>query len=460
MANGRGKGKLGRRRVLKTIALGAVLGAAGLTAAYRPLRKWWRLDCQSTPAPEGVGYGPLVPDPKGLLDLPRGFSYRVLCRKGEIMDDGFRVPGAADGAGVFAMPDGSYRIIRNCEISATRPQDGPYGEEGKPPDAHTYDPNCRGGTITLELDRDLNLRRKWLSLAGTERNCAGGVTPWGTWLSCEESLATPASNGIFTRPHGFVFEVPAAQDELAPPRLLKAMGRFNHEGAAVNLDTGEIYQTEDMGDGCLYKFAPHRRGDLSRGRLFALSIKGHAAWNTGNREGGGGAPFPVGEPLAAEWVELADPDPRDEPLRVIARNLGAATFHRGEGIAWGPQGAVFSATSAGPQGLGQLWRYTPRGKGGGMLTLLEQPDDKCRFYMPDNVAVQPNGDIILAEDNRRYTRLVCITPDGRWYPLAYYRYDTREEFAGMAFSPDARFMTVSVYERGMTVLVTGPFRQA
>lgn len=448
---------MGRRKALMTFGIGAALGVAGLASAYRPLRKWWRLECQEQSLAGQAGYGPLVPDPRGLLDLPRGFSYRVLCRKGETMDDGFLVPGAADGAGVFATPDG-YRIIRNHEISANRTEDAPFDEAGKPPDASTYDPAARGGTITLVLDKELNLRRKFLSLTGTERNCTGGVTPWGTWLSCEEAVGTPAHNPLFTKPHGYVFEVPAYQDGLVAPNPLKAMGRFLHEGAAVDPATGEVYLTEDIGDSCLYRFLPRSPGDLSDGKLFALRLVGQPGLNTANWEADGPPAFPVGRPMPVDWVELKQPDPKENTLRHTARELGAASFSRGEGIAWGPNGIVFTATNGGPTRLGQLWRYRPKSPKGGDLTLLEQPDDKCRFFMPDNVAVQGNGDVILAEDNHKYTRLIGITPDGRWYPFAYYQYDTREELAGIAYAPDGRFMIVNVYSRGLTLLITGPFR--
>ena len=458
MARARKSRKISRRRLLTTIGIGTAIGVVGIASAYRPLRKWWRLECQPGPLPKGLGHGALVPDPEGLLDLPAGFSYRVLCRKGEEMDDGFRVPGAADGAGIFAMPGGGYRIIRNHEISANRTEDGPYDEAGKPPDASTYDPICRGGTITLELDSDLILRRKFLSLAGTERNCTGGVTPWGSWLSCEEATGTPQTNEIYSKPHGYVFEVPATQNGLAPPRPLKAMGRFLHEGAAVEPASGEVYLTEDTGDGCLYRFVPRKRGDLSDGRLLALKITGNPGWHTSNRGKDGAAEVPLGRPLPVEWVELKQPDPKDNTLRHSARKLGAALFSRGEGITWGSPGIVFAATDGGPGRLGQLWRYRPRDAQGGDLTLLAQPVDKCQFFMPDNVAMQPNGDIILAEDNHKFTRLIGVTPDGRSYPFAYYQYNTREEMAGISFSPDERFMIVNVYGRGLTLLITGPFR--
>ncbi len=118
---------------------------------------------------------------------------------------------------------------------------------------------------------------------------------------------------------------------------------------------------------------------------------------------------------------------------------------------------VFTATSGGPARLGQVWEYTPDGDGG-RLTLLAEAEHKCQFYMPDNLAVQPSGELMFAEDNRTYTRLIGLAGDGRAYPFAYYRKRISEELSGLAFSPDRRFMVASLYDLGLTLLITGPFR--
>ncbi|MCZ6532432.1 MAG: DUF839 domain-containing protein [SAR324 cluster bacterium] len=453
---GKGRG-IGRRNLLAGLALGTLAGVGGLAVAYKPLRKWWRLECQDMPVREGLGYGPLRRDPAGMLDLPEGFSYRILCRKGEPMNDGFTVPGAADGAAVFAMPDGGYRIIRNHEIAVSDVRRGRYEEPQPPAAEYLYDPACRGGTITLVLDRELRLRRKFLSLTGTERNCAGGATAWGSWISCEESAHTPASEEVYTKPHGYNFEVPAKQEGLAIPKPLKAMGRFTHEAVAFDPVTGAAYQTEDKGDSCLYKFLPERQGDLSRGRLLALRIDGRPGVDTSNGVGTEGGLIPVGKALPVSWVPLREPDPAQDDLRHTARALGAATFSRGEGIVWAQGGAAFTCTDGGASGLGQIWHYKPTGPETGLLTLLAEAEQKCRFFMPDNIAALPNGDLVMAEDNHKYTRLIGLTPGRETYPFAYYQYDTREELSGIAFSPDGSFMVVSAYGIGITFLVTGPF---
>lgn len=434
-----------------------MLGVAALAAGFRPLLKWWRLDCRGLPVAGGAGYGPLRPDPEGILDLPEGFSYRMLCRSGELMDDGFLVPGAPDGTGVFAMPNGEYRIVRNHELAAGQGRLGPFHGKKEPPPDRRYDPFCHGGTTTLVLDGELRLRRKFLSLAGTERNCAGGATPWGSWISCEESRAGPGSGKGYRRDHGFAFQVDAAADGLGEPVPLVAMGRFFREGAAVHPGRGDVYQTEDRADGCLYRFRPAAAGDLSSGTLSALKIRNRPGARTDNWGGRAAPGIPVGIAMAAEWVALDDPAPPEDTLRADARRLGAATFARGEGIVWDGGGAVFAATSGGPARLGQVWRYTPIDGDEGRLTLLWQSSDPCLFNMPDAIAVQPNGDLLVAEDNRRFSRLIGLSPRGQAYPFAYFRHDTMEELGGVAFSPDNRFMVVSAYEMGVTFLVTGPF---
>lgn len=459
-AAGRGR-HIGRRRALKWLAL----GTAGLAIGYRPISNWVRAGCRDTKSTAGPGWGEPLPDPNGLLDLPAGFTYRILCRSGESMDDGYRVPGSPDGTGIFAMPGGGYRLLRNHELGPDQFDRAPFDSSNKPAESLLYDPNSLGGVITIVLDSNLEVRRKFLSLAGTMRNCSGVATPWGTWLSCEETTSGPENGELFLRPHGYVFEQPASGDGLTPSVPLKALGRFSHEGAAVDPATGELYLTEDHGRGCLYKFIPDEPGVLTSGRLYALRIAGMPAVFTGNRPrkgaasppGGGGIFFP-GTSHRADWVLLEQTETEEGWLHTVAQQLGAAGFSRGEGACWANGGLAFAATDGGAERLGQIWRYEPDDNGaGGRLTLLSESADECLFNKPDNVTQQPNGDLLISEDNNRYSRLIGITPSGEAYPFAYFSYGSRDELTGIAFSPDFRFLAVSAYELGVTLLVTGPF---
>jgi secreted PhoX family phosphatase len=215
-----------------------------------------------------VGYGELVKDPQNLLDLPRGFSYHAFSRTGDTMSDGLLVPGAHDGMAAFRGPRGRTILVRNHEMQAEW-GGSPFGEGNKllskvaPGRFYDYGKGQNpqlGGTTTLVYNTKKRvLESQFLSLAGTCRNCAGGPTPWNTWITCEETVmpANLASGGTTERDHGYNFEVPAsAKIGLAMPVALKAMGRFNHEAVAVDARSGIVYQTEDRDDGLIYRFHP------------------------------------------------------------------------------------------------------------------------------------------------------------------------------------------------------------
>ena len=163
-----------------------------------------------------LGYGPLLPDSKRLLDPPFGFSYRIVSREGDAMSDGLRTPAAFDGMACFPVPGARDRValVRNHEIWPNESAGGAFGARLNVPRSKIFDfqPDGRpklGGTTTLVWDmRRQRLVSAHLSLAGTCGNCAGGTTPWGSWLSCEETIETDPP--LVGRAHGWVFEVPAA----------------------------------------------------------------------------------------------------------------------------------------------------------------------------------------------------------------------------------------------------------
>jgi uncharacterized protein len=223
-------------------------------------------------------YGPLMPDPLGVLDLPKDFAYTTISRTGDRMSDGFYVPDRADGMGAFDLGGGRVALVRNHENGVHHYAQGAERTDA-PALALAYDRDndghvIAGGTTTIIYDLKTKRRAaEFLSLAGTIRNCAGGTTPWGSWLSCEEDL-TRAGDAV-GKDHGWVFEVPARLRGLADPLPLKAMGRFNHEAACVDPRTGIVYLTEDRADGLFYRFLPVAKGQLAKGgRLQALVIDG------------------------------------------------------------------------------------------------------------------------------------------------------------------------------------------
>jgi uncharacterized protein len=381
-------------------------------------------------------YGALVRDPRNVLDLPAGFSYVRLSETGQTMTDGYGVPGAHDGMAAFPGPNGNTILVRNHELSTT--SSNGVGA----PNASKYDTLARGGTTTLEVTPNRTLVRHFGSLAGTTRNCAGGSTPWGSWLSCEETFETTNN-----KKHGYVFEVSASSTTFVNPVPLTAMGRFNHEAAAVDPNTGFVYMTEDRGDSCFYRFVPNVPGNLSAGgTLSALRIPSRPGVNT--KTG-----FTPGQSFTADWVAINTPDPSSDTVRTEGFNKGAARFSRGEGMFYGNGDIYFCCTDGGSSSLGQVWRYRPATN---TLQLFVQPTSSSTLQSPDNIVVAPTGDLFLCEDGSSTDFIVGVTPAGSFYQFARNRLNT-SEFAGACFSPDGRTMFVNIQSPGITFAIQGPW---
>jgi secreted PhoX family phosphatase len=412
-------------------------------------------------------YGPLLPDPDGLLDLPAGFAYRVISRQGELMDDGFVVPDYADGMDCFALSGGRVALVRNHELQAIQHELGPFARKPSAGLA-VFDSDAQGralpgGTTTLVYDVAAGrVVSQYLSLAGTIRNCAGGATPWGSWLTCEEDV-TRAGQRV-GRDHGWVFEVPANLRGLAAPIPLTALGRFNHEAAAVDPGTGIVYLTEDRDNGLLYRLLPHAKGELVRGgRLQALALMdsglvdsrnwtarelAHKTWYT------------------TRWIDLDNVGSPEDDLRIRGHDKGALLFARGEGIHFGNGEFYFCCTSGGAAKLGQVMRYRPSRQEGtpaerrspGRLQVFVESTDPAVFNFGDNLTVAPNGHLIVCED--QYTDVVSnhlrgVTLSGEVYTFALLRSQT--ELAGACFSPDGSTLFVNAYSPGRTFAIKGPW---
>lgn len=456
-----------RRRFLAALGAVSAASAAPLAGALAAA------DARAAAAPV-PGFGPLEPDPAGILDLPRGFHYRVISRVGQDMDDGFVVPGLADGMHAFAGPGGRTILLRNHELAPDSVETAFRAMQGALSDAQLariYDPGAgRGGVTTVVVDTaTATLERQFLSLAGTLRNCSGGATPWGSWLSCEEMVISVGQLGA-RRAHGYNFEVPAAATALVEPVALEAMGRFNHEAVAVDPRSGAVYQTEDRDDSLLYRFLPVRHGRLGAGgRLQALALRGMPGVDTGNRRGAA-QQFALGQRYAVEWLDLDEVRSPKDDLRHQGRSRGAAVFRRGEGMAVevptdGSGTCIwFASTSGGPGGLGQLWCYRPaRDDGGagerhapGTLELGVEPRNARLLRHADNLTLAPFGDLLVCEDNGIAQHLVGVTPSGGIYRLAANaRRDS--EFAGATFSADASTLFFNLQKPGLTFAVKGPW---
>lgn len=417
------------------------------------------------------GFGPLRPDPAGILELPEGFSYKIISRWGDEMDDGLLVPGLPDGMAAFEGPEGTTVLVRNHEVSNGDAARGAFGRDlarlDRIDNDKIYDRGDNGtpafgGTTNLVYDTsEQKLVRQFLSSAGHCRNCAGGTTPWGTWLTCEETVIGVGDSHA-ARNHGYVFEVPAfAEPALADPKPIIAMGRFNHEAVCVDPSSGIVYLTEDRGDGLLYRFVPVRPGQLHRGgRLEALALEGLTSFDTRNWSG---QSVKVGMTVDTRWIPLQDINPSKDDLRDRGFKAGAARFARGEGILWADGSAYIVCTNGGSARRGQVWQFTPHPMAGtideraGKLTLFAEPNDADVLDMPDNIGVAPWGDLILCEDGPADQFLVGLTPEGKLYKLARNAQNT-SEFAGACFSPDGSTMFVNIQVSGLTLAITGPWK--
>jgi len=428
----------------------------------------------------GVGYGELVRDREKRIDLPRGFSYQVISEVGDRMDDGLVVPGAPDGMGAFVGPDGLTLLVRNHELNPDVSV-GPFGKKnrlfGNVDSTRVYDDGDQrtpglGGTTTVVYDTNRQkMVRQFMSLAGTYRNCAGGPTPWGTWLTCEETVqrvgrGDDGGKFVAARDHGWVFEVPpTVEPGLVDPKPIRAMGRFNHEAVAIDPPSGVVYLTEDRDDGLLYRFLPKTPGKLhDGGRLQAMSLQDDSGGETRNW---GQTTISPAQPRPVTWIDLDDIEsPRDD-LRFRGFRAGAARFARGEGIWYGDKEVYFACTSGGRARVGQIWRYRPsvyegtqkESKAPGELELFVEPNDTRLLNNADNLTVAPWGDVVVCEDQKRsVVRLVGINPAGGIYTLAHSR--MRTEFTGVTFSPDGTTLFVNAQGKGLTIAITGPWKQS
>ena len=428
----------------------------------------------------GAGYGPLRPAGDDLA-LPVGFHYRVISNERDPMDDGFPAPKAMDGMAAFAGPNGNIVLVRNHEDGQTgsslRPR--PAGSTSTSagiladrleldygPRAFAYDQYAAGGTTTLEIEPhgQRRLVRQHWSLVGTHRNCAGGLTPWGSWISSEESLESPSATN-YAEKHGYNFEVPIDTVPGTPtqPVPLKHLGRFSHEAVAVDPATGAVYETEDQGDGSgFYRYMPatrpQRPGDLASGMgvLQMLKVVGMPQYEAAINQTPGVA-------LPVEWVTITNPDPEPVSTLVSGATLsnvfleglaaGGCRFRRLEGCWYDRRKIYFISTNGGNMGFGQVWMHDIDAQ---TITMVVESTGPDMFDGPDNCCVSPRGGVVFCEDATAAQHLRAVAPSGEVFEIARNLRNTIE-FAGVCFSPDGHTLFVNMYGRG-NVRTTQPYR--
>lgn len=445
-------GKLNRRTFLHQTALagGALVALEGLLASnqLRALNGGGRVSA----AIGSGGYGPLIAQAANntgetLLKLPEGFQYHVFGKVGSSMADGRLTPAAHDGMAAFDV-NGMIHLVRNHENQGGSATSTAFG-------SLPYDPRATGGTTTLIVDPMTRLLvYDFASLSGTVRNCAGGPTPWGSWLTCEETTVGPASGNTFTQPHGYVFEVPAANYSETLPIALREMGRFSHEAVAIDPATGIIYETEDANPSGFYRFIPNQPGFIGQpanfaagGRLQMLAVANQPQYDTRT----GQTP---GQLLDAVWVDVDFPDPQPGQISVVNQGLakGGAQFNRLEGAWYGEGSIFFDSTSGGNAGLGQIWQYTPTGADTGLLKLFYESADAEMLEAPDNLLFTPRGGLALCEDGGGLNYVRGLTREGMVFDFAVHAISDTE-CAGATFSRDGQTLFFNYQGTGETFAV-------
>ena len=444
---------LGRRDFLRKTALaGGCLLAPSLTGL---------ISCaELRESIKGKGYGKLHPsaDVNGIISLPRHFHAALLSTAGDPMIEG-TVPIAFDGMAAFAAGGDLVRLVRNHEVRDT-PEDGarPFGP-------NPYDKFGPGGTTTVELrvaaDGRPQLVRQFASLAGTSINCAGGPTPWGSWISCEETIA--GTDGGWEKNHGYTFEVPASSNGVVTPVPLKQMGRFIHEAVAVDPVTRYVYLTEDNSPAGFYRFIPKTPGRLQEGgRLEMLAVEGERQYDTKANQR-------LLSPMKVRWLPIRHPDSAAGTLdsRFVfdqGFEQGAAQFSRLEGCWYGDRSIFFNATVGGNEQLGQVWQYQAERQ---ELQLIFESPSKKVLENPDDITVSPRGGIVLCEDGGGIDHLRGLTKAGEIFDFAKNNLN-RSEWCGACFSPQGRTLFVNIQGsnraqqvpsgvKGMTFAIWGPW---
>ncbi|GAA2449027.1 PhoX family protein [Streptomyces pulveraceus] len=437
------------------------------------------------------GYGPLIADPEGLLALPAGFSYRVITHSGVTrLESGEYTPSNHDGTATFEGPRGVTLLVNNHELSGVRAD----WEHPVPlTEGLVYDPVAAGGCTVVETRRD-GRTAEWVGIAGTSTNCAGGASPWGTWLTCEETEDKAGRKGLL-KDHGYVFEVdPYDRRANRDPRPIKAFGRYAHEAVVIDPRLGHAYLTEDASgpNGLLYRWVPPHGFRHGRGRLRTLADDAGVlqAAKCLDRDGAFvddlSRATKIGTVYGVDWADVPDRDAKSVSVRKQFADGEVTRARKLEGMWWGDGGTYivssFARSESPVQHDGQVWFHDPRRRTLTLKVLLgvntdPSPSSQLRpsrggptqdgaFDGPDNITVSPYGGLVIAEDGDGIQHLFGATESGRTYPIARNELNIGSaaepeysEFTGVTFSPDGRTLYANIQTPGIMLAITGPWKR-
>ncbi|GAA1876151.1 alkaline phosphatase PhoX [Asanoa iriomotensis] len=433
-------------------------------------------------------FPPLKDDPKGILALPEGFSYTIVTRTGVTkLDRGQGLtPADHDGMAVFDAGHGRYTIIQNHEID-------PGAEHGVPHVKGTvYDPGAvnAGGCTVITTDRAGRNYGEFVGISGTVSNCAGGPTPWESWLTCEETEDKAGDtweegdvSGTFQKDHGYVFEV--TSDGKADPRPIKCLGRYAHEALAIGKDRTSVYLSEDADEpnGLFFRWTAPRGVKLGPGVLTRLAPNaGTLAAMAIILDDGSVLPdvayltsAQLGRPFPVRWVEVPERDAQTKPVREQFTDGQVTRGKKFEGV-WGTDEGVYVVNSyAWDEGElpadavphdGMVWFYNYQDQTIQLVTYFphqvtaeEGAPAKytdMTFDGPDNVTVTPWGSLVLAEDGAGASHVLSSFPGGPTYAIARNQLND-SEFCGPTFTEDGKVLFVNMQDPGLTLAITGPW---
>jgi len=473
---------LARRSVLRGAAVGATGVGFAAVGAIPSLAEATPADEARRPFPTHRPFPPLMDDPKGVLALPPGFKYTVVTHAGQTkLKSGQPTPALHDGTAAFDAGK-NYTLIQNHEIGGN----DPLGVPQIPGTVYDSGVGSAGGCTVISVDRNGKNLGEWVGISGTLTNCAGGPTPWGTWLTCEET-ESKANGTTRLKDHGYVFEV-WGDGKTANPIPLKALGRNAHEAVAIDRDKAHIYLSEDASgpNGLFYRWrAP------SGYRLGSKSYKDLANVNFGTLEamailGDDGKPIPdvayltsaqLLRPFRVAWVKVPDRDAATVSTRKQFTDDQVTRGKKFEGV-WGTHDGVYVVNSFAKMGTtdipadgvpheGMIWFYNYKAQTIQLVTYFPANPaamqgatakyDDFNFDAPDNVTVTPWGSLILAEDGLQSSHVLSSTPGGPTYAIARNQLND-SEFTGPTFSDDGKVLFVNLQTPGITFAITGPWR--